>query len=655
MCDSGSFTPSDILPTRHSRGQGQDCHQPVSRQVPYEAEDRRVRTRVLYGSDVRLADSLGRNETLGRSPSLVRGYDTPHFSAPIRQTFDLATAIWKGRYAQYFQRPPFWCLDRIRIAAIERCVDARVGHASLERGRRPRQDGVGRYPPHSRERGAIGITWGQLHLPLSRIASMTAVVNANNNNHGSQQGGPSSTSSAVREPVTMQQPSRQSSVDPTAFEDDDLFLNLRPVHDRTPTPHPASQPCDERALDSMLFEDDDLFLQPSENHESPPFPSIPTEAHRLQSSRASRCPVRVGLCRLAKTLVQKKADRAAKEQNERRWLVIHGFDVECYANRTTAVPSRIPVGRRTPNGQPKSRMSVVASLSMGSTLAWRSTLMRMVNQTRNLYGDPATTYLEGHPGSDEVFRGTESLQPLHFKVRKSASGNDANALFKNTVADFPDIPDEISAYMEGRKAYMKALMNVMTGKPLHPGYLPVQGRSMADSTRMAGPGHSNCSSLKRKRRPGRESNNDDRRKCENWKPTSRHSWPSTAWSGCLRANPERKPGIGWLPAQARPDMDAFERGDIDSQAEAMNDYAQNVEEHGFSEENARFFCSPRNGPRRRKPQRLGIGQGARQDGWDSDLLCDLDESSTSTVRRSMTVGKDEDLPESMKPLIYLKR
>ncbi|KAF1959878.1 hypothetical protein CC80DRAFT_584583 [Byssothecium circinans] len=143
-------------------------------------------------------------------------------------------------------------------------------------------------------------------LPLSRIASMSAMANANNNTDGSQQGsinvpgrsvhrslpqeyvlpGSSSMTSAFREPVAVQL-SRPSSVDPTAFEDGDLFLDLRPVRDRTPTPHPASQTRDERALDPMLFEDDDLFLQPSENHESPPFPSIPTEVHRLQSSRGA--------------------------------------------------------------------------------------------------------------------------------------------------------------------------------------------------------------------------------------------------------------------------------------------------------------------------------------------------------------------------------
>ncbi|KAF1948278.1 hypothetical protein CC80DRAFT_556510 [Byssothecium circinans] len=55
--------------------------------------------------------------------------------------------------------------------------------------------------------------------------------------------------------------------------------------------------------------------------------------------------------------------------------------------------------------------------------------------------------------------GTKSLQPLLFKVRTLANAKDANALFKNAVTDFPDMPDEVSAYMECGKADLKYLMD----------------------------------------------------------------------------------------------------------------------------------------------------------------------------------------------------
>ncbi|KAF2641346.1 hypothetical protein P280DRAFT_468978 [Massarina eburnea CBS 473.64] len=103
-----------------------------------------------------------------------------------------------------------------------------------------------------------------------------------------------------------------------------------------------------------------------------------------------------------------------------------------------------------------------------------------------------------------------------------------------------------------------------------------------------------------------------------------------------------KNGIGWLPAQARPNMDAFLRGEVDPRAEAMDDYAQNIEEHGLADEivASASFAN----------REMDLEGGSHNDwsshavnltgvleeedvglnGWDSDDLRDLDGNSTST-------------------------
>ncbi|KAF1956570.1 hypothetical protein CC80DRAFT_525411 [Byssothecium circinans] len=110
------------------------------------------------------------------------------------------------------------------------------------------------------------------------------------------------------------------------------------------------------------------------------------------------------------------------------------------------------------------------------------------------------------------------------------------------------------------------------------------------------------------------------------------------WEGSrVEWTSKSKPGIGWLPAQARPDMDSFVRGDVDRRAEAMDDYAQNVQEHGFSGEMLASFTrremdlgSHNDWVFDTEKQQDDASGEDEQDGWDSDLLRDLDGNSTST-------------------------
>ncbi|KAF2685804.1 hypothetical protein K458DRAFT_300352 [Lentithecium fluviatile CBS 122367] len=100
-----------------------------------------------------------------------------------------------------------------------------------------------------------------------------------------------------------------------------------------------------------------------------------------------------------------------------------------------------------------------------------------------------------------------------------------------------------------------------------------------------------------------------------------------------------KPGIGWLPVRDRPDMDEFLRGEVDPRQAAMDDYMQNVEAFGLTEE----LTATASAGFSRREMDLDAGshndwdgqvvqdiQGNAEDGWDSDMLRDLDGMSTSS-------------------------
>ena len=100
-----------------------------------------------------------------------------------------------------------------------------------------------------------------------------------------------------------------------------------------------------------------------------------------------------------------------------------------------------------------------------------------------------------------------------------------------------------------------------------------------------------------------------------------------------------KPGIGWLPVQDRPDLDQFLRGDVDPRKAAMDDYMQNVEAFGLNGDTTQASTSF-------SRREMDLDGGSHNDwqpdlsqdeelevdmnGWDSDLLRDLDGLSTSS-------------------------
>jgi hypothetical protein len=119
-----------------------------------------------------------------------------------------------------------------------------------------------------------------------------------------------------------------------------------------------------------------------------------------------------------------------------------------------------------------------------------------------------------------------------------------------------------------------------------------------------------------------------------------------AWEGTTTAWQHRsKPNIGWLPVKDRPDMDTFLRGHVNSRDAALDDYMQNVEDFGLTNNmmGASSFA--------RREMDLDAGshndwesasasqheeQGDEEeqiqgiDGWDSDMLHDLEAMSTSS-------------------------
>jgi hypothetical protein len=119
-----------------------------------------------------------------------------------------------------------------------------------------------------------------------------------------------------------------------------------------------------------------------------------------------------------------------------------------------------------------------------------------------------------------------------------------------------------------------------------------------------------------------------------------------AWEGTTTAWESRsKPNIGWLPAQDRPDMEAVLRGDINPRDAAMDDYMQNVHDFGLTGDmmEASGFA--------RREMDLEAGShnewestsGSHKeedadleeyihdnDNWDSDLMHDFEDMSTSS-------------------------
>ncbi|KAF2623464.1 hypothetical protein BU25DRAFT_179519 [Macroventuria anomochaeta] len=113
-----------------------------------------------------------------------------------------------------------------------------------------------------------------------------------------------------------------------------------------------------------------------------------------------------------------------------------------------------------------------------------------------------------------------------------------------------------------------------------------------------------------------------------------------AWEGATTPwEHKSKPGIGWLPVEDRPDMDAFLAGDVDPRDAAMDDYMQNMEDFGLTGDLmaasgfARREMDLDAGSHNDWESASGSQAGDEQDptdSWDSDMLQDLEGMSTSS-------------------------
>ncbi|KAF1839544.1 hypothetical protein BDW02DRAFT_563600 [Decorospora gaudefroyi] len=103
-----------------------------------------------------------------------------------------------------------------------------------------------------------------------------------------------------------------------------------------------------------------------------------------------------------------------------------------------------------------------------------------------------------------------------------------------------------------------------------------------------------------------------------------------------------KPNVGWLPGPARPDMDSYLRGHVNIRDLAMEDYMKNVEEFGlkdniratsgFARREMDLDAGSQNDWESASGSQTGGDQvqGEGSDIWDSDMLQDFDDMSTSS-------------------------
>jgi hypothetical protein len=119
-----------------------------------------------------------------------------------------------------------------------------------------------------------------------------------------------------------------------------------------------------------------------------------------------------------------------------------------------------------------------------------------------------------------------------------------------------------------------------------------------------------------------------------------------AWEGKTTEWQHRsKPDIGWLPGPQRPDMDAYLRGEVNPRDAAMDDYMQNVEDFGLTDDmvaGASAFASREmdldagshndweSASGSQEGDSPGLFQGLGDDDWDSDMLQDFEDMSTSS-------------------------
>ncbi|KAF5846917.1 hypothetical protein GGP41_003169 [Bipolaris sorokiniana] len=114
-----------------------------------------------------------------------------------------------------------------------------------------------------------------------------------------------------------------------------------------------------------------------------------------------------------------------------------------------------------------------------------------------------------------------------------------------------------------------------------------------------------------------------------------------AWEGTTTEWQHRsKPKIGWLPVSDRPDMEALLHDNTNSRDAAMDDYMQNVEEFGFTDDMlaasgfARREMDLDRGSHNDWESASGSQDGGDDDqgseDWNSDMLRDFEDMSTSS-------------------------
>jgi hypothetical protein len=97
-----------------------------------------------------------------------------------------------------------------------------------------------------------------------------------------------------------------------------------------------------------------------------------------------------------------------------------------------------------------------------------------------------------------------------------------------------------------------------------------------------------------------------------------------------------KPGVGWLPVSDRPDMDAFLDEDVDPRDAALDDYMQNIDDFGLTGDMLKASGFARRemdldaGSHNDWESASGSQAGDEDDGWDSGMLQDLGDMSTSS-------------------------
>jgi hypothetical protein len=114
-----------------------------------------------------------------------------------------------------------------------------------------------------------------------------------------------------------------------------------------------------------------------------------------------------------------------------------------------------------------------------------------------------------------------------------------------------------------------------------------------------------------------------------------------AWEGTTTEWQHRsKPNVGWLPNTARPDMDAYLRGEVNPRDAAIDDYMQNMEDFGLTEDllassgfarrEMDLDAGSHNDWESASEEDGNEGGGEGSDNWDSDMLQDFDDMDTAS-------------------------